>query len=672
MSTDTKPSADALLGKLREQERERRAEEKTASSRPAVGDGLRPRLLVAGAATLVTLVLALLLPDLAAAPWLQLALATGVASWCAWPLHRAAATAAARRRPSRDVPPSLGILVAWGWGLGEVLTGDLGLHLVATAAVVTFLLWGRLLEARADHATRESLRPLLARGAGDVAVLRIDPRTRITGEIRIATDQLVVGDQFVVRTGEMVVADGGVVDGAGIVDPGLVTGGVPPVEVSVGDQVSGGAVSTAGRLVIEARTVGSGTLLARIQRLARSVDSGTILSTRADRAVDRAAALLVPVVLVIALAALVGWLVTDSDRPLALAVAVLVGASPGALALAIPSALRVATGRSAELGILVKGTEPLEQSRHVDTIVLEQTGTVTTGDLRLRSIAVRGRLSKAAALKAAAAVEQGSTHPIARAIIAGAALARIELPRITDFATNPGEGSTARIKDTEVTVGRAALFDHVDPSLLNHARTHGGRTVFVGWNGTAHAALTVEDAVRETSAAGIRRLTGMGLTAYLLSSDGEPSARSIAAQVGIDPGNVRADVRPGREEGVVSELQRRGRHVAFVGAGPAAAALEQADLGIALGSGSDVLTDPADIIVLRPDLDAVADAIELARETRGVVRQNIGWAVGYNAVVLAVAFAVSGVLTPVVTAASGSLASLLVLGNALRLRAYHR
>lgn len=672
MSTDTRQSAGALLGKLRAQESARRAEEESASSRPAGGDGLRPRLFVAGAATLVTLALALLFPSLTASPWLQLALATGVAWWCAWPLHRAAALAIARLRPTRDVPPSLGILISWGWAIGEVVTGGLGLHLVATAAIVTFLLGGRLLEARSDQATRESLQPLLTSAADDVAVLRIDPRTRITGEIRIATDQLVVGDQFVVRTGEMVVADGGVVDGSGIVDPRLVAGGVPPVEVSVGDQVSGGAINTGGRLVIEARKVGAGTLLARIQRLARSVDSGTILSTRADRAVDRAAALLVPAVLVIAVAALVGWLVTDSDRSLAVAVAALVGTSPAALSLAIPSGLRVATGRSAELGILVKGTEPLEQSRHVDTVVLEQTGTVTTGDLRLRSIAVRGLLSKTAALKAAAAVEQGSTHPIARAILAGAALARIELPRITDFATNPGEGSTARIKDTEVTVGRAALFDHVDPSLLNHARTHGGRTVFVGWNGTAQAALTVEDAVRETSAAGIQRLKGLGLTAYLLSNDGEPSARSIAAEVGIDPGNVRADVRPGREEGVVSELQRRGRKVAFVGGGPTAAALEQADLGIALGSGSEVLTDPADIIVLRPDIDAVADAIELARETRGVIRRNIGWAVGYNAVALAVALAVAGVLTPVVTAAAGSLAPLLVLGNALRLRSYHR
>lgn len=670
MTTETRPSADALLGKLRAEETARRSDEGSASSRAAVAEGLPRRLAVGAGLTLAVLVLALALPGAGASAWVQLLLATAVVTWCAWPLHRAAAGGLRRRRPTRELPASLGILLSWAWALGEVLAGTTGLHVVVSAAIPTVLLGGRWLEAAADAATREALRPLLTRPTVEVAVLRIDPRTRITGEIRIAPDQLVVGDQFVVRTGEMIVADGGVVDGAARLDPSLVAGRVPPVDVSVGDRVTGGAVSTGGRLVVEARTVGSGTLLARIQRVAQSADSGTILSTRADRAADRAAVLGIPVVLVIAVAAVGAWFVTGSDRLLTVAVSILVGVSPAALALAIPSALRVSTGRSAELGILVKGTEPLEHSRHVDTVVLEQTGTVTTGDLRLRSIAVLGRLPKAAALKAAAAVEQGSDQPVARAIVAGAALARIELPRITDFATNPGEGSTARVNGTEVTVGRAALFDHVDASLLNHAKTHGGTTVFVGWDGTAHGALTVEDSVRESAVAAVERLQGLGLTAYLLSRDGEPSARAIAAQVGIDRGNIRADVRPGKEAGVVSELQRRGGHVAFVGVGQSPAALEQADIGITMGTGSDVVTEPADIVVLRPELDAVADAIEVARQTREVIRNNIAWAVGYNAV--AIALSLTGLVPPVLGAVAGALASLVVLRSALRLRRYGR
>jgi Cu+-exporting ATPase len=670
MTTDTRPSAGALLGRLRAEETARRSEAADARSRPPALSGLTRRLVVASALTVVLLALALAVPRAVAAPWVQLVLATVAMAWCAWPLHRAAAGGLVRRRPVRELPSSLGIVLAWAWGLAQVLAGSLGPHLVVTAAIVTFVLAGRRLESEADLATREALRPLLTRPADDVAVLRIDPRTRITGEIRIATDQLVVGDQFVVRTGEMVVADGGVVDGSATLDPSLVTGHVPPVAVSVGDRVAGGAVSTGGRLVVEARTVGPATLLARIQRVAQSAESGSILSTRADRAVDRAAVVIIPVVLVIALAAAGAFFVTGADRLLALALSVLVGASPAALALAIPSALRVSTGRSAELGILIKGTEPLEHSRHVDTVLLEQTGTVTTGDLRLRSIAVLGRLQKQAALKAAAAVAQGSDQPIAKAIVAGAVLARIELPRITDFATNAAEGSTARVNGTEVTIGRAALFDRVDASLLNHARTHGGSTVFVGWDGTARAALTVEDAVRESSMAAVERLQGLGLTAYLLSCDGEPSARAIAAEVGIDRGNIRADVRPGREAGVVSELQRRGGHVAFVGVGQSPAALEQADIGITLGTGTDVVTEPADIVVLRPELDAVADSIELARQTRAVIRQNIAWAVGYNIVALALALA--GLLTPALAAAAGALASFVVLRSALRLRRYGR
>lgn len=680
MTTETRPSASALLGKLRDQQLNRQASPGSVgpddpraltgadpgadSADSAAGDALRTR---AGLAAVLTGVIFLLsLFDGAAGGWLQLALAAVAVGWGGLPLHRRAVTGLRSRRLARELPASLGSIVALSWGLGALLGDDAGGLFAMAAALMTVVLAGRLFLARADAATREGLRPLLSTHVDDVAVLRIDPRTRITGEIRIATDQLVVGDQFVVRTGEMVVADGGVVDGSATLDPSRLLGATPPVDVAVGDSVAGGAISTKGRLVIQARTVGERTLLARVRRLAQTVDSGSNLSTPLDRLVDRTHALLVPVSLAIGLGAVIGWLVTGSDRSLTIAVSSLVGASPAALALAIPSALRVATGHSARLGVLVKGTEPLEQSRHVDTVVLEQSGTVTVGDLRLRSIAVRGRLSKTAALKAAAAVAQGSDDPVDRAIVAGAKLARIDLPRISDFAANPGEGATARIKGTEVTVGRALLFEQVDDVLLDHAHDHGGHTVFVGWDGKAEAALTVEDAVRDTSRAGIERLRGLGLTAYLMSSEDDRAARRVAGQVGIEPGQVRSGLTPQAELAFVSDLQRQGRRVALVGLGRAAAAMEQADLGIAMAAGTDLETEPADVIVLRPALDAVADAIALARRARSVVRQNIAVAVGSNVVVLLLA--ATGVLHPLAAAAASALASLAVLGSSLRLR----
>ena len=317
----------------------------------------------------------------------------------------------------------------------------------------------------------------------------------------------------------------------------------------------------------------------------------------------------------------------------------------------------------------MKGTEPLEQSRRVDTVALEQTGTVTTGDLRLRSIAVLGRLSKAAALKAAASVAQGSDEPVNRAIAAGARIARINLARITDFAANPGEGATARIKDTEVTLGRAELFDEVDDSLLDHAHQHGGHTLFVGWEGRAHAALTVEDAVRPTSRAGVEALRGLGLTAYLMSPEEDRGARRVAAQIGVEPGHVRAGMTPARERAFIADLQRQGRQVAFVGGG-ASGALEEAQLRVIMARETDVATDPADIIVLRPELAAVSDAIAVSRLTRGVIRQNIALAVGVNVLVLVLAAV--GPLHPVLAAMVGAVASLGVLRNGLRVKRFGR
>ena len=392
-----------------------------------------------------------------------------------------------------------------------------------------------------------------------------------------------------------------------------------------------------------------------------------------QRLADRVSAVFVPVVLVIAAATLIAWLVTGHElgQAIAVAVTVLIIACPCALGLATPTALLVGTGRGAQLGTLIKGPQVLEDTRRVDTVLLDKTGTVTTGHLQLRSIAVRGRLSKAAALTAAAAVEQGSEHPIARAVVAGAQQARLTLPRIRDFTTNPGEGATALIKDTEVVVGKAALFDTVAPELLEHAMTQAGTTVFVGWAGEAQAALTVEDTVRESSRAAIARLRELGLTPYLLTGDSATNARSVAEQVGIAADHVRADVLPADKHRVVTELQRSGRVVAMVGDGVNdAAALAQADLGLAMGSGTDVAMDSADIVLVRADLEAVADAIALSRQTLRIIKQNLAWAFGYNTA--AIPLAAFGLLNPMIAGATMALSSVLVVTNSLRLKRFGR
>jgi P-type Cu+ transporter len=633
-------------------------------------DVIKPRLLVAVALTVPVFLLGMVLPSFAASPWLQFVLATPVVFWCAWPFHRAAAVNARHLASTMDTLVSIGVLAAWGYSVVELLAGGMHLYFEVAAVVTTFLLTGRFLEARAKDSGKDALRSLLDLGAKDVAVLRIDPQTRITSEARIPVSQLVVGDHFLVRPGEKVATDGVVLDGSSAVDASLVTGESTPVDVSPGDAVTGGSINTTGRLVVEARKVGADTMLAGIQRLVESAQTG---KADVQRLADRVSAIFVPVVLGIALVTLVAWLVTGHDvgQAIAVAVTVLIIACPCALGLATPTALLVGTGRGAQLGTLIKGPQVLEDTRRVDTVVLDKTGTVTTGQLRLRSIAVRGRLSKVAALTAAAAVEQGSEHPIARAVVAGAQEARLTLPRIHDFTTNPGEGATARIRDTEVVVGKAALFDTVAPELRQHAESHAGTTVFVGWDGEAQAALTVEDTVRDSSSAAIARLRGLGLTPYLLTGDSVANASSVAEQVGISADHVRADVLPADKHRVVTELQRSGRVVAMVGDGVNdAAALAQADLGLAMGSGTDVAMDSADIVLVRADLDAVADAIALSRRTLRIIKQNLAWAFGYNTA--AIPLAAFGLLNPMIAGATMALSSVLVVSNSLRLKRFAR
>ncbi|KRF45751.1 carbonate dehydratase [Terrabacter sp. Soil811] len=631
---------------------------------------LKPRLVVAIALTIPVLLLAMVLPTFGASPWLELLLATPVVFWCAWPFHRAAAVNARHLASTMDTLVSLGVLAAWGYSVVELLQGGMHLYFEVASVVTTFLLVGRFLEARAKDSGKDALRSLLDLGAKDVSVLRIDPQSRITSELRIPVDQLVVGDQFVVRPGEKVATDGTVRDGSSAVDASLVTGESTPVDVSPGDDVTGGSINTTGRIVVEARKVGADTMLAGIQRLVETAQTG---KADVQRLADRVSAIFVPVVLVIAVVTFAAWLLTGHDlgTSLAVAVTVLIIACPCALGLATPTALLVGTGRGAQLGTLIKGPQVLEDTRRVDTVVLDKTGTVTTGELRLRSIAVRGKLSKKAALTAAAAVEQGSEHPIAQAVVDGARLAKLDLPRIRDFQSNPGEGATARIKDTEVTVGKAVLFESVDPELVAHARSHAGTTVYVGWDGVAQAALTVEDTVRDSSKAAIARLRALGLTPYLLTGDSASNARSVAEQVGIDASNVRADVLPAQKHAVVTELQQSGRVVAMVGDGVNdAAALAQADLGLAMGSGTDVAMDSADIVLVRTDLDAVGDAIGLSRETLRIIKQNLAWAFGYNTA--AIPLAAFGLLNPMIAGATMALSSVLVVSNSLRLKRWHR
>ena len=549
---------------------------------------------------------------------------------------------------------------------GDVTTAHIWFE---TATVVTtFLLFGRWMEARATDRTRDALRGLLTLGAKDVAVERVDPTTRATVEVRIPVEQLAVGDRFVVRPGEKVATDGRVVEGSSAVDASLVTGESMPVDVTPGDELTGGSINTTGRLVVEATRVGADTTLAGIARL---VERAQTTKAPVQRLADRVSSVFVPVVLVLAALTFVGWWIATGEpsRALEVAIAVLVIACPCALGLATPTALLVGTGRGARLGILIKGADVLEDTRRIDTVVFDKTGTVTTGEMTLVDVTTAGRLPKDQALRAAAAVETGSEHPVALAIVAAAASRAITVPRATDFVALPGAGARARIKDTEVTVGRADLFDDVPRELARP--TVDGTTVWVGWDGRARASLTVSDTVRRSSQRAIRDLTDKGLSAYLLTGDHDQAALTVARDVGIPVGRVLADVRPEDKHAMIAELQSRGKVVAMVGDGVNdAAALAQADLGIAMGTGADVAADSADIVLLRSELPAVVDAIELSRATLRTIKQNLGWAFGYN--VAAIPLAMAGLLNPMIAGGAMALSSVLVVSNSLRLRSWTR
>ncbi|MBU9943807.1 MAG: cadmium-translocating P-type ATPase [Dermatophilaceae bacterium] len=650
-------------------------------------DALKRRTFVAAVLTVPVVILAMV-PGihLDSSPWVQLVLATPVVLWAGWPFHRAAALNARHGASTMDTLVSIGVLTAYLWSAVVVLTGrastmaDMGTtngvdaagttHLwFETATVVTtFLLIGRWMEARATDRTRDALRGLMSLGAKDVAVERVDPTTRATTEVRIPVDQLGVGDRFVVRPGEKVATDGRVVEGSSAVDASLVTGESLPVDVAIGDDLVGGSINTTGRLVVEATRVGADTTLAGIARL---VERAQTTKAPIQRLADRVSAIFVPIVLVLAVLTFLGWWIGTGDpaRALEIAIAVLVIACPCALGLATPTALLVGTGRGARLGILIKGADVLEDTRRIDTVVLDKTGTVTSGEMTLVDVATAGRLPKDQALRAAAAVEAGSEHPVARAVVTAAASRAIDVPRATDFVSLPGAGARAIIKGTEVTVGRADLFDDVPQELARP--TVDGTTVWVGWGGRAHASLTVADTVRRSSQRAVRDLTELGLPAYLLTGDHDQAALTVALDVGIPVGRVIADVRPEDKHAMIADLQKRGKVVAMVGDGVNdAAALAQADLGIAMGTGTDVAADSADIVLLRSELPAVVDAIELSRATLRTIKQNLGWAFGYN--IAAIPLAMAGLLNPMIAGGAMAASSVLVVSNSLRLRRWSR
>jgi Cu+-exporting ATPase len=615
--------------------------------------------------------------------WLSLTLAAPVVVWGALPFHRAAWTNLRHGAATMDTLISVGTLAAFGWSLWALFLGHAGMpgmrhgfdltvsrtdasstiYLEVAAGVTAFLLLGRYLEARSKRKAGAALRALMELGAKDVAVLRDGT------EVRIPVGRLAVGDRFVVRPGEKIATDGTVVDGASAVDASMLTGESVPLDVAAGDPVTGGCVNTAGRLVVEATRVGADTQLARIARLVEDAQNG---KADVQRLADRISAVFVPVVLVIALGTLAGWLLTTSDATAAFtaAVAVLIIACPCALGLATPTALMVGTGRGAQLGILIKGPEVLESTRRVDTVVLDKTGTVTTGRMSLQGVYVSETADEDALLRFAGALEHASEHPIARAVAAGAEERVGTLPVPTAFENVPGLGVRGVVDGHQVLVGRAQLLENAGvelPPELKAAAAEGRTAVFAARDGKALGVLTVADAVKDTSAEAVTLLRGLGLTPVLLTGDSRAVADAVAAEVGID--EVYAEVMPEEKVDVVRRLQAQGRSVAMVGDGVNdAAALATADLGLAMGTGTDAAIEAGDLTLVRGDLRAAADAIRLARRTLTSIKGNIFWAFGYN--VAALPLAASGLLNPMIAGFAMAFSSVFVVANSLRLRSF--
>ena len=631
--------------------------------------------------------------------WLSLTLAAPVVVWGAWPFHRAAWANLRHGTSTMDTLVSLGTLAALGWSVYALFWGTAGtpgmthafeltvartdgagnIYLEAAAGVTAFILTGRYFEARSKRRAGAALRALLELGAKEVAVLR--PGADGPVEVRIPTDQLAVGDRFVVRPGEKIATDGVVEEGSSAVDASMLTGESVPVEVGVGDTVVGATVNAGGRLVVRATRVGADTQLAQMARLVEDAQNG---KAEVQRLADRVSGVFVPVVIVLAAATLGFWVGTGQGLSGAFtaAVAVLIIACPCALGLATPTALMVGTGRGAQLGILIKGPEVLESTRRVDTIVLDKTGTVTTGQMTLRDVIVADGEDVDEVLRLAGALEHASEHPIARAV-ADAAQARVgALPRVEDFVNVEGLGVQGVVVDEDrshaVLVGRPRLLEEwsqrLSPDLeraFTAAQSEGATAIAVGWDGTARGVLVVADAVKPTSAEAIAQLRDLGLLPVLLTGDNEATAQAVAHEVGIDvsPQTVIADVLPADKVDVVKSLQAQGRVVAMVGDGVNdAAALAQADLGLSRGTGTDVAIEASDLTLVRGDLRVAADAIRLSRRTLRTIKGNLFWAFAYN--VAALPLAAAGLLNPMLAGAAMAFSSVFVVSNSLRLRRF--
>ena len=621
--------------------------------------------------------------------WLSLTLAAPVVTWGALPFHRAAWVNLKHAAATMDTLISVGVIAAVGWSLYALFLGSAGeigmkhgfswtaergsggsqVYLEVAAGVTVFILAGRYFEARAKRRSGAALQALLELGAKDVAVLRDG------AEVRIPIDELSVDDRFVVRPGEKVATDGVVEEGTSAIDASLLTGESVPVEVGPGHAVAGATVNAGGRLVVRATRVGADTALAQIARLVEEAQTG---KAAVQRLADRVSAIFVPVVIALAFATLGFWLASAATNGATAAftagVAVLIIACPCALGLATPTALMVGTGRGAQLGILIKGPEVLESTKRVDTIVLDKTGTVTTGRMTLAEVIPAENEDADEVLGIAASIEDASEHPIAQAIANGARAQGIELVAPEGFANREGLGVEGIVDGHAVVAGRARLLEdwaiHTPRALADAASTaeaEGRTPIFIGWDGAARGVLVVSDTIKDTSPEAIRQLKALGLRPVLLTGDNERAARAVADQVGID--DVIAEVLPSEKLAVIRRLQSEGRVVAMAGDGVNdAAALAQADLGLAMGTGTDVAIEASDLTLVRGDLRAAADAIRLARRTLATIKGNLFWAFAYN--VAALPLAAAGLLNPMLAGAAMALSSAFVVTNSLRLRRF--
>jgi Cu+-exporting ATPase len=619
--------------------------------------------------------------------WLSLNLVTPVVLWAAWPFHKAAWANLKHGTATMDTLISVGTLAAWLWSLYALFIGDAGMndmrmafdvipnagegadqiYLETAGIVTTFLLAGRYFEAKAKRRAGAALKALLELGAKDVAVLDADG-----GERRIPVEQLAVGDRFVVRPGEKVATDGIVEQGTSAVDMSMLTGESVPVEVAPGAEIAGATVNAGGRLIVRATKIGADTALAQIARLVEDAQTG---KAPVQRLADRVSGIFVPIVILLSLATLGFWLGTGESASFAFtaAVAVLIIACPCALGLATPTALMVGTGRGAQLGLLIKGPEVLESTRRVDTVVLDKTGTVTTGKMSLVEVTVADGVDRNQALRLVGALEHASEHPIAQAI-ARAAAAEVPLPVVEGFTNREGLGVEGVVDGHALIVGRPALLAdwamYLGPELdaaRRAAEARGQTAIAAGWDGRATAVFVVADTVKDSSAEAVASLKALGLRPVLLTGDNETTARAVANDVGID--EVIAEVMPADKADVIRRLQAEGRVVAMVGDGVNdAPALAQADLGLSIGTGTDVAIEASDLTLVSGDLRAAADAIRLSRATLRTIKQNLGWAFGYN--VAAIPLAAIGLLNPVIASLAMVFSSISVVSNALRLRRF--